>query len=135
TPGIQHADFSQVTNAHPAAVGETLQVYLTGLGALNSSGTTTESFTAAIDGVAASISFAGSASSVGGGYQMNIVVPTGIHSGPVYLDIAGPDSYNSEAVIPIPPGNGTKVVTGAAPRIRARATLLAKPGPKFRRRP
>jgi uncharacterized protein (TIGR03437 family) len=128
----QHSDFSQVTPSHPAVVGETLQIYLTGLGALNASGNTTDTFTAYIDSVQATVSFAGSASSIGGGYQLNVVVPSGIHSGNVYLDIVGPDSYNSEAALPIAPGNGASAVISGLPRLQ-RPALKSK-APKSPRR-
>jgi uncharacterized protein (TIGR03437 family) len=102
TPAVQHgADYSMVTPSNPAHVGETLLVYLTGLGTLTSSGNTNASLAVYIDGIQASVSFAGSQSSVGGGYQMNVVVPSGVSTGDVYLDIAGPDAYNSEVVIPV----------------------------------
>ncbi len=129
----QHSDFSQVTPSSPAIVGETLQVYLTGLGGLNASGNTTNAFTAYIDGVAATVSFAGSASSIGGGYQLNVVVPSGIHSGNVYLDIVGPDSYNSEAALPIAPGNGASAVSSGLPRLQ-RPALKSKAPKSSRRR-
>jgi uncharacterized protein (TIGR03437 family) len=123
----QHSDFSQVTPSSPAVVGETLQVYLTGLGGLNASGNTTSTFTAYIDGVPATVSFAGSASSIGGGYQLNVVVPSGIHSGSVYLDIVGPDSYNSEAALPIAPGNGASAIISGLPRLRRPALQSTAP--------
>jgi uncharacterized protein (TIGR03437 family) len=129
----QHSDYSQVTPSNPAVVGETLQIYLTGLGSLNASGNTTSSFTAYIDGVRATVSFAGSASSIGGGYQMNVVVPSGIHSGNIYLDIVGPDSYNSEAALPIAPGNGASAVISGLPRLQ-RPALKSNAPQSLRRR-
>jgi uncharacterized protein (TIGR03437 family) len=129
----QHSDFSQVTPSSPAVVGETLQVYLTGLGGLNASGNTTSTFTAYIDGVPATVSFAGSASSIGGGYQLNVVVPSGIHSGSVYLDIVGPDSYNSEAALPIAPGNGASAVISELPRLQRPALQSNTPESPRRR--
>ena len=64
---------------------------------------------------------------------MNVVVPSGVSTGNVYLDIAGPDSYNSEVVIPV----GTGTASGAiryAPRIKRpsagiRAAPKRHPGP------
>jgi uncharacterized protein (TIGR03437 family) len=129
----QHSDFSQVTPSSPAVVGETLQIYLTGLGGLNASGNTTNTFTAYIDGVPATVSFAGSASSIGGGYQLNVVVPSGIHSGSVYLDIVGPDSYNSEAALPIAPGNGASAIISGLPRLQRPALQSNTPESPRRR--
>ena len=133
TPAVQHADYSMVTKSSPAQVGETLQVYLTGLGDLNVSGNATNSFTAYFDNsVPAQITFAGSQSSIGGGYQMNLVVPSGIHSGYVYLDISGPDTYSSVAVLPIASGSGT--VSSIRTASRMRAPKLGAQRPKPRRR-
>lgn len=98
---VQHADYSFVTPSSPARIGETILVYLTGFGTLTSSGNTNASIAADIDGIQATVSFAGSQSTVGGGYQMNIVVPSGLSAGDHYLEIAGPDSFNSELVIPV----------------------------------
>jgi len=116
-----------VTPSNPARVGETLLVYLTGLGTL-SSGNASNSVAVDIDGIQANVSFAGSQSTVGGGYQMNVVVPSGVSTGNVYLEIAGPDSFNSEVVIPV--GTGT---AGAAmrqgPRIK-RSSVRSRATPK-----
>ena len=100
-PAIQHADYTMVTPANPVQIGETLLVYLTGLGDLTVSGNTVNPITAYIDGLQATVAFAGSQSTVGGGYQMNVTVPSGVTAGNVYLDISGPDAYNSEVIIPI----------------------------------
>ncbi len=122
----QHADYSQVTPSAPAQVGETLQIYLTGLGTLNSSGNANSTITAYIDGVQAPVSYAGTQSQVGGGYQVNVQVPSGIHSGNVLLDISGPDAYNSEWAIPIAAGSGTRAVVTSAAR-RGRNAISAQP--------
>ncbi|PWU08915.1 MAG: hypothetical protein C5B51_07005 [Terriglobia bacterium] len=123
----QHADYSLVTPSNPARVGETLLVYLTGLGDVGASGSTTNAFTAYIDNIKATVSFAGTQSTLGGGYQLNVVVPSGIHSGNVYLDISGPDSYNSEAALPIASGGGASAVTTGSPRMRMPSHNSAEP--------
>jgi uncharacterized protein (TIGR03437 family) len=123
----QHADYSLVTPSNPAHAGETLLIYLTGLGAVNASGVTTDTFTAYIDGIKATVSFAGSQSPVGGGYQLNVVVPSGTHSGNVYLDIQGPDSYNSEAAIPIASASGSSVALPSLPMLHRPALQPASP--------
>jgi uncharacterized protein (TIGR03437 family) len=115
TPAVQHgADYSLVTSSNPAQVGETLLVYLTGLGTLNSSGNADNSIVAYIDGIQATVAYAGSQSTVGGGYQMNVVVPSGVTNGD--LDIAGPDSYNAELVIPV--GTARSAALRQASRMR-----------------
>jgi uncharacterized protein (TIGR03437 family) len=129
TPAVQHSDYSMVTASHPAQVGETLLVYLTGLGQVDSSGKTTNTITAFMDNISAPVSFAGTQSTVGGGYQVNVQVPSGVTSGNVYLDIEGPDSYNSVAVIPV--GTGTSSVrTPVTPHARP---LKKSPAPKSHR--
>ncbi len=101
-PAIQHADYSMVTSTRPAKPGETILVYLTGVGPVDSSGKATQTFTASIGGVDAGVAYAGTQSKLGGGYQLNVTVPaSGLTGGNAYLDISGPDSYNSEAVIPV----------------------------------
>src|SRR5205823_6032192 len=89
-PAIQHSDYTMVTPTSPAKIGETLLVYLTGLGEVGASGNSTATFTASIGGQAATVVFAGTQSTVGGGYQMNVTVPSGVAAGNVYLDISGP---------------------------------------------
>jgi uncharacterized protein (TIGR03437 family) len=134
TPAVQHgADYSMVTPSNPARVGETLLVYLTGLGTLTSSGNANASLAVDIDGIKATVSFAGSQSTVGGGYQMNVVVPSGVSTGDVYLEIAGPDSFNSEVVIRVGTGTAGAAIRHA-PRIKrpsagSRATPKRHPAP------
>ena len=50
---------------------------------------------------AAAPSFAGLAPGFSGLYQLNVTVPTGLTAGANFLDIAGPDSYMSYALVPI----------------------------------
>lgn len=110
-PAVQHSNYTMVTPTSPAQIGETVLVYLTGLGNLDASGNATAQFTASIGGQPAAVVFAGSQSTVGGGYQFNVTVPSGITPGNVYLDISGPDSYNSEAVIPVTTAGASAAVT------------------------
>jgi uncharacterized protein (TIGR03437 family) len=132
TPAVQHgADYSMVTSSNPAQVGETLLVYLTGLGTLTTSGNANSAIDVYFDGsIKATVSFAGSQSSVGGGYQMNVVVPSGVTNGNHFLDIAGSDSYNSEVVIPVGTGRASGAVRTAArmarPSVRSRTTAKSR---------
>jgi uncharacterized protein (TIGR03437 family) len=100
-PAVQHADYSMVSSSSPAQIGETLLVYLTGLGQVDSGGNATNVITASIGGVPATIQFVGTGSAVGGSYQMNVTVPSGIGPGNAYLSISGPDSFNSSTMLPI----------------------------------
>jgi len=100
---ILHANFQLADLAHPAAAGETVLIYCTGLGAVLSppgdgaagNGQSTKATpTVTIGGVNASVSFSGLAPGFVGLYQVNAEIPTGLSSGdqPVVLSIAGASS-------------------------------------------
>ncbi len=113
---VTHLDGSLVTPSHPAAIGETVSLYLTGLGAVNplvpdgAAGPVsplsqvTNSITVDINGVAATVGYAGLAPQLAGLYQINFTVPAGVTAGDNSLDIGGPDSYTSESLISVGPG-------------------------------
>jgi uncharacterized protein (TIGR03437 family) len=104
-PAVFHGNNTIVSASNPAAIGEELVVYLTGLGTLDSSGNATYLSYLSVDfsGVTGTINYAGiepgAPLAVGAGYQMNVTVPSGTSSGWVYLDIGGLGSYNGEALI------------------------------------
>lgn len=93
----QHtADFSLVTAAHPAAPGESIVIYLAGMGATNpvvAEGTPTPSQlvpvdvqpTLTVDGTGAAIGYAGLTPGGVGLYQINFTVPPGARSGNLNL--------------------------------------------------
>src|SRR5262249_5455107 len=78
---------------HPAKTGEALETYGTGLGATvppipaglpapsNPPATVRTAPTVTIDRVEAKVTFAGLTPGLGGVYQINIIVPTGLGSG------------------------------------------------------
>ncbi|HUK15988.1 MAG TPA: hypothetical protein VLW65_06215 [Bryobacteraceae bacterium] len=113
TAAAQHADYSLVSSASPAQAGETIMVYVTGLGGVNPLvpdgsaapasplSNTSNTITAFIDGQTATVSYAGLVPYSAGLYQLNLTVPTGLASGTYTVDISGPDSYTSEATIPV----------------------------------
>ncbi|HLK67350.1 MAG TPA: hypothetical protein VKU19_28135 [Bryobacteraceae bacterium] len=113
---ILHADFSLVTTANPAKVGETVQIYLTGLGpvspAVNAGAAApsnplstvidTADLGVYVDGVQANFTFAGLAPTLGGLYQLNVTIPSGVTLGQsVGLEILTLDADNIQATIPI----------------------------------
>lgn len=121
-----HSDYSLVTESNPAQPGETISVYLTGLGAVlpliqdgfpgssdpSSLNNTVQTITASVDNPTsgtsspATVLYSGLAPGYAGLYQLNITLPsTGLTAGDNYLTIMGPDSDASEALIPI--GSGT----------------------------
>lgn len=124
----QHAsDFSLITPQSPAVIGETIVVYGTGLGDVTPAvadgapgpvpvANTSNTITAFIGGVQATVGFAGLSPGLVGLYQVNITVPTGVTAGDNYLDVSGPDSYTSEAKISI--GGTITASTDLAKRTR-----------------
>ena len=113
-PGaILHSDFSLVNSQRPARAGETVLVFLTGLGATNPAvadgapGPTnplsmvTTMVTVDIDGTGAPVSFSGLAPGLAGLYQLNVQIPQGLSSGNHFVDISTSDAYHSQATIAI----------------------------------
>lgn len=108
-----HPDFSLVTTQNPARIGETIAVYLTGLGAVdpaiangaagpvNPLAKTTENLDVHIGNRTAKIVYSGLAPQLRGLYQLNFEVPTGVSPGNQYLEIGGPDTFNSQILLPI----------------------------------
>jgi len=107
---VLHADYSLVTQSNPAVVGETLQVYVTGLGSVTPAvadgaapssttlSTVDDDVAVLVDGQQATVAFAGLAPGFAGLYQINFVVPSGITPASlVYLDISTDEAYTSEA--------------------------------------
>jgi uncharacterized protein (TIGR03437 family) len=123
----EHADGSLVTTSSPAQMGETIALFVTGLGdvfpsimdgAAGVSSSTSNAITADVNGTAATIAYAGLAPGEAALYQVNVTIPTGVTSGDNYLDISGPDSYTSEALISI----GT--AASATPAQAARSNIF-----------
>jgi uncharacterized protein (TIGR03437 family) len=120
---VHNADGTLVTPSNPAVAGEYVQVFVTGLGTVfptvpdGSAGpadplsNTVNTMTAFIGGTSAPVAFAGLAPTLAGLYQVNIQIPTGLTAGDNTLDISGPDSYTSQALIPI--GSGSAMTTSS----------------------
>jgi uncharacterized protein (TIGR03437 family) len=115
---ILHADFSLVTSGKPAKRGETVLVYLTGLGAVNppvadgtAGGATNLSKAAGavnvlIGGLPATVSYAGLAPLYPGLYQLNVVVPADLAvsaTGPVPLAVQTSDSFHDQVDLIVSP--------------------------------
>ncbi|MGI8745143.1 MAG: hypothetical protein ACR2NN_21740 [Bryobacteraceae bacterium] len=108
-----HADNSLVTSTKPAQVGETVSVFVTGLGAVtpgvadgapgpsNPLSVTSNPITVFIGGKTATTTFTGLAPQLVGLYQINVQVPAGVTAGNALLEIAGPDYDTLQAVLPI----------------------------------
>lgn len=115
-PGaVLRANNTVLTSSNPAHIGETIQIFLTGLGNVNPPiadgapgpsnplSKVTASILVTVDGQTAPVTFAGLAPGLVGLYQINAQIPTGVRSGDVYLDISTPDALQSEVTIAIAP--------------------------------
>ncbi len=108
----QHADYSLVSADNPAHPGDTLLVYMTGLGDVSPAvdngavgpipvSTTTNSFTATIGGVSATVAITEYVPTIAGDYVLALTVPTGVTTGDATLSISGPNSIASTALLPV----------------------------------
>ena len=118
----QHGNYSPVTTANPAQPGETIVVYLTGLGsvlpvnrvgAMDAAATVPRGYNIVsnieveVAGFGStSVPYAGLTPGAEGLYQINFEVPTSAPAGNDLLAIVGPDSYSAQAVLPVG-GTGT----------------------------
>jgi uncharacterized protein (TIGR03437 family) len=124
---VHNSDFSLVTPSNPAQPGEVVAAYVTGLGpvyptiqdgaagpanplsaatnCLIPSDTSSCNISAAIDGVNATLYYAGLAPDLAAIYQVDFQVPpTGLTGGDQILELCGPDSCTSEVEITIAGG-------------------------------
>jgi uncharacterized protein (TIGR03437 family) len=115
----EHPDFSIVSESNPAQIGETIAVYVAGMGAVSNqpadgtaASTTTLSDTTVTPQVyitdsagnfaTATVAFSGLAPGYAGLYQINFVVPSGLVSGDAAIEIySGVDSDTLEALLPL----------------------------------
>jgi len=116
---VLHKDYSLVTQENPAVAGETLQLFVTGLGSVtptvadgaaapSSPLSYVDEYTSgalamdildanSVDTLVSTISFAGLAPYYAGLYQINFVVPSGVASGIAYVNISTNEAYTEEA--------------------------------------
>jgi uncharacterized protein (TIGR03437 family) len=131
---LHNADFSLVTSSNPAQPGETVDIFLTGLGDVLPSppdgvagpsppsqlSKTTVTPTVEIGGTAATVSFSGLAPGLAG-YQIGLTVPSGLTTGDNVLEVDGADSSTVETLISIGDSSAeVKPTTGATPHGRLR---------------
>jgi uncharacterized protein (TIGR03437 family) len=126
----ERPDFSVVSESNPAQIGETIAMYVAGMGAVSNQpadGTaapgTTLSDTAQTPQIyitdsagnfaTATVAFSGLAPGYAGLYQINFAVPTGLVSGDASIEIySGVDSDTLEALLPL---SGTTAAARAKP--------------------
>jgi uncharacterized protein (TIGR03437 family) len=137
----EHANYSLITPANPAQPGETIAVYLTGLGILfpvngippvdgGPTGPNGDTIVANIEVDVAgfgstSIPYAG-LSPDPGLYQVNFQVPATAPNGNDVLAIVGPDSYSSESLLPVA-GQTQSAAVAATRRVLPRLSPFAVP--------
>jgi uncharacterized protein (TIGR03437 family) len=126
-----HPDYSVISESSPAQIGETVAVYLTGLGAVipgvadgRAAPSNPPSITSAtplvflLDGsgnyLQAQVTFSGLAPGYAGLYQIDFVIPSGLTSGVASLEIIGPDSDAFQSLLPITPATVQVTPTAAA---------------------
>jgi len=140
---VQHnADGTPVSPSSPAQPGEYVNVYLTGLGAVSPAiadgaapplsplSYTSNTITADIGGVAATVAFGGLAPGLAGLYQVSLQIPSAAAAGDNTLGISGPDSSAMQALISI--GSGT---TAAHERQAAGLNRRTHPAALIKRKP
>jgi uncharacterized protein (TIGR03437 family) len=139
---IHQDGVSLVSPANPAQPGETISVYLTGLGDVSPGiadgaagpapnyATTSNTITAHVGGAQATVTYSGLAPGLVALYQINLTIPTGVSAGDTDLDISGPDSYTSESLISIG-GAASSTAVSAGParlmRIPRTGNAVARP--------
>jgi len=136
-----HASGAVVSDAAPAAVGETIEAFLTGLGAVTpavadgaaasatSLSETEDQFQVYVDGVqATAVSYAGLAPGFAGLYQVNFVVPSTPDTGGVYVDFEDTDygAYTSMATMAV--SNTTAAIARPAIQGQRRKAKMVRRG-------
>ncbi len=121
-----HSDYSLVTEASPAQIGETISVYLAGMGPVSPSvadGVAPTGLTATevpamvyiddpVNSTSATVTYSGLAAGYPGLYQINFTIPTGVAAGNTSLAVVGQNSDAVEALLPV--GTATDDTTPAA---------------------
>ncbi len=111
---VLHPNFTLITPASPAALNETVQIFMTGLGAVNPTvgdgskapasplSNVKATFQVLIDNQNAPIQFQGLAPGFAGLYQVNVVIPASVTKGPsVPLAISTNEAFLDQVGIPI----------------------------------
>lgn len=111
----QPPNYNEVTASSPATIGETVQIFLTGLGAVSPAvnagapAPSSQPFAQPVNMpnvylqdstgnyTQATVTFAGLAPGLGGLYQINATIPSGVAAGTCYLEVDGLNSAGLDA--------------------------------------
>jgi uncharacterized protein (TIGR03437 family) len=138
-----HPDNSVVSAASPAQIGETVALYLEGMGVVNLpvadgtpapsnplSITTSTPIIFLLDSAGhylqCTIDYSGLAPGFAGLYQINFTVPAGLVSGNAYLEIVGVDSDAFQGLLPVTASTSAAVPADAAAKPGAALTRLPR---------
>jgi uncharacterized protein (TIGR03437 family) len=111
----EHGNYSVISSSNPAHSGETVTIYLGGLGAVNpavteGSGAPTNTLTSAtgavyvvINGQTITPSFSGLTPGAAGLYQVNVQIPAVASASDALIDVIAADGASSEATISVAP--------------------------------
>lgn len=147
-PGaVEHADGSVVTAEKPAQPGETLAMFVTGLGPVKPTiadgaagpveplSKVTSTVLVRVNGALAKVTYSGLAPFLAGLYQVNFEVPANARVGDNSLELDGPDSYTVLATVRV----GTPQATAAAVSAQPASGMVGRGGrvaaPTLSRRP
>ncbi len=110
-----HSDYSLVTEASPAQIGEIISVYLAGMGTVSpavADGVTPNGLTAtliapmvyigdSVNSTLATVTYSGLTPGYPGLYQINLQIPSGVAPGDRTLYIVGAASETAESILPV----------------------------------
>ena len=113
-----HPDYSVISKSSPAQIGETVAVFLAGMGVVRPAGEGwngraesaehqqqrrpwSSCWMASGHYLQATVAFSGLAPGFAGLYQINFTVPAGLVAGNAYLEIIGQDSDTFQALLPV----------------------------------
>jgi uncharacterized protein (TIGR03437 family) len=123
-----------VSENNPANPGDTVALFLTGLGApfpsngdgaLGTSDSLVQTINVDVSGTdVGTLAYAGLAPGLAGLYQINFTVPAAATAGNNSLGILGPDSYSDESIIPV--SSGSTALARSSPEASPEAMPAAK---------
>lgn len=131
----QHSNYSLITSASPATIGETVVLYASGLGSVTPSvaagaaagsnpvSATDQTIFVDFSGQQETVAFAGLTPGLAGLYQLNTTIVSGTATGsaPLYTNVSTNDGYTSMTQIYVAGGaKGTSAAAGTMMAVRRR---------------